>query len=272
MSWRVMLAAAGRCARTLSRYPLTAVNLIVLMPVYQLVLPALLLGMSFAVGGRATGMARPTGSSDLLGWLLIGMAVSVVTVGVVTTTSGTIALDRIQGSFEYDWSASPSRVALIAGIAAAGGTLAVGAVLVMSAAGLMLGASFRAGLVLSVPIAAAALPGIMGLAFLTAGLVLRYRRVMAVIETFGYVIVVVSGAAIPLQVLPPVIRYVAYILPNTWAIDLARHAAIASATITAPGLEFFMLGATSLLFAAAGLAYFRRIERRVTSDGSVGYG
>jgi ABC-2 type transport system permease protein len=272
MSWRVTAAVAGRCARTLSRYPLTATNLIVLMPIYQLVLPALLLGLSFASGGRAAGLARLTGTADLLGWLLIGMAVNIVTIGVVSTTSASIALERIQGSFEYDWSASPSRGSLIAGIAVTGGTLAGCGAAVMMVAGLALGASFRAGLFLGVLIAVAALPGIGGMAFLTAGLVLRYRRVTAVIETFGYFIVVITGAAIPLRTLPSAIRYVAYALPNTWSIDLARHAMIASATFTAPPVEFAALGASSLLLGVAGMGYFRRVERRVTSDGTVGYG
>jgi hypothetical protein len=54
------------------RYPLQLVNE-VMQPLYQFLLPSLLLGLTFYVGGRAIGLETSVGTDDLPGYLFLGI-------------------------------------------------------------------------------------------------------------------------------------------------------------------------------------------------------
>ena len=86
--WRAALALARKELRIARRYPLNLVNE-VLQPLYQFLLPSLLLGATFLVGGRAIGLESSTGTSDLAGYLFLGMIV-----GGLTATG--VLGDRVQ--------------------------------------------------------------------------------------------------------------------------------------------------------------------------------
>src|SRR5699024_7661899 len=83
-----VVAVIGRHLRTAARYPIGVINLLVFTPLSQMVLPALLLGVAFLVDGAAVGLQDHTGTTDLLGWLALGMVVSSALVGVVWTMTG----------------------------------------------------------------------------------------------------------------------------------------------------------------------------------------
>jgi hypothetical protein len=63
------------------RYPLNAVNE-VLQPLYQFLIPSLLLGAAFLVGGRAIGLRATTGTEDLAGFLFVGVFIG----GLISAT------------------------------------------------------------------------------------------------------------------------------------------------------------------------------------------
>ena len=70
--WRAARAIARKELLVFRRYRLNAVNQ-VLQPLYQTLIPGLLLGATFAVGGQALGLAETAGTTDLAGYLFLGM-------------------------------------------------------------------------------------------------------------------------------------------------------------------------------------------------------
>ena len=70
--WRAARAIARKELLVFRRYRLNAVNQ-VLQPLYQTLIPGVLLGATFAIGGQALGLAETTGTTDLTGYLFLGM-------------------------------------------------------------------------------------------------------------------------------------------------------------------------------------------------------
>src|SRR5439155_7357881 len=71
---RAAWAIAAKEIRVARRYPLNLANE-VLQPLYQFLLPSLLLGATFAVGGKALGLEASAGTEDLAGFLFLGTVV-----------------------------------------------------------------------------------------------------------------------------------------------------------------------------------------------------
>ena len=81
------MAIAMKDLRQLGRYPLNLASL-VFMPLYQGLIPSILFGAAFLVGGRALGLEAAVGSGDLAGFLFLGAVVSGVTASTYWSTSG----------------------------------------------------------------------------------------------------------------------------------------------------------------------------------------
>ncbi|WP_424535758.1 ABC transporter permease [Sphaerisporangium viridialbum] len=271
ISLSVIAAVAARELRVAARYPVSVANLLVLVPLYQLVLPALLLGAAFLVAGRAIGLAGLTGTADLAGWLTIGMAFSALIVGVTWGVANAIETDRELGTIEHSWAAPVSRDSLLLGSITSSTLLAAVAALIMFAMGwLIFGASYGAGLLL-IPLAAAlALPGVAGLGYLVAALVLRWRHAGEVVDSLGYVLAMLAGVAFPVSVLPSALQAVAYAIPVTWAIDISRATALGATPIRPAPVEIGLLVVTSAAWLLAGRWQFLRVERRLLADGTLG--
>ena len=80
----------------------------VAQPLYQFLVPALLLGASFAVAGRAVGLEAMTGTDNLAGYLFLGVVVG----GMVGTAFWDMAFsfkrEMDVGTLEQTW-LSPTR-------------------------------------------------------------------------------------------------------------------------------------------------------------------
>ena len=79
-----------------------------------------------------------------------------------------------------------------------------------------------------------------------------------------------SGVAFPVIVLPELVRWVAYLLPTTYALDILRIHALGTIPIAPEPLEWLALVGTSLLALWAGVAAFRRTEHRMRVLGTLG--
>lgn len=264
-------AVVARHLRNARRYPLSTLDLVLLTPLAQTVLPSVLLGAAFLVGGRASGLESTTGTSDLLGWLSLGLIVSSSLVGVVWTMTGDISTGRETGTLEILWSSptSPRRLSLGAGCAGFLLTLLAG--LVVAIASLPLGARYDAGRLLwVVPVLGLLLVASLGLGYLLAGLLLVIREGEAAFDTIGATVSVFSGTTFPVTVLPGPLLGFAQILPTTWILDLLRHLLLGSTLMKPWGTTWLLASTLSLLVLAAGLVVFRRCERWVRRRGAVG--
>jgi ABC-type multidrug transport system permease subunit len=267
---RVVGAVVSRELRVAARYPISVFNLLVLVPLYQLVLPALLLGAAFTVAGRAPGLARTAGTQDVAGWLTIGMAGSALVVGVIWGIAHAIQTDRQLGTIEHSWAAPVSRQALLLGTVASSTVMAAMGALIMIALGaLVFGASYGPGIWLVLPLVSLSLPGMVGLALLVSVIVLRWRHADEIVDGLGYVLAILSGVVFPVSILPEGLEAVAYALPSTWVIDLSRVAALGGRPLWSVPAEVAWLAGTSAVWLVTGRWLFQRTERRLMVDGTL---
>jgi hypothetical protein len=65
---RAARAIARKELQVFARYRLNAVNQVI-QPLYQTLIPGVLLGATFAIGGQAVGLAETAGTTDLVEWV-----------------------------------------------------------------------------------------------------------------------------------------------------------------------------------------------------------
>ncbi|SNT58707.1 ABC-type multidrug transport system, permease component [Actinomadura meyerae] len=268
---RALLAVARKELRVLRRYPLTLLNTMLLMPLYQLVLPVLLLGTAFLVKGRSLGMDEFTGTSDFGGWLSAGLVGATVTGTVLSGPAQAMASERGLGTLEQTWAMPVSRRALVLGLMTCMTGLSLIAGVAMAVlVSLIAGARYGPGTLLALPVFAALLPGLAGMGLVSASLSLLWRQAVGLTDNLGYVVTVLAGVTFPVAVLWDALRPVSYLIPTTWAIDLSRRAALGADSLYPPAVEVCALVATSGLCLAGGSALFGRVERRMRAEGALG--
>jgi ABC-2 type transport system permease protein len=267
---RALAAVVGKDLRTWSRYPLGVINLVILAPLLQFLLPSLLLGSSFAVGGQAVGLKASAGTDDLAGFLFTGAMVSSVTLGTFWGVALTLTMDRNLGTLQQLWVTPTRRDTLAAGAATSSLVLSLLAGLLLAAIGaLLFGASYLATVVLALPALALAAVAMVGIGHMVAAAVLLLRRSELLIDLTSFLFAVASGALFPIAVLPGVLELVPLALPTTYALDQLRFHALGTEPLLPAAGEYAALAVCAVVYVLLGRRLFRAAERRIEVQGTV---
>jgi ABC-2 type transport system permease protein len=267
--WRAATALARKELRIARRYPMNLANE-VLQPIYQFLLPSLLLGATFLVGGRAIGLEATTGTADLAGYLFLGMIVG----GLTGTAFWEIAFgfkrERDAGTLEPAWLTPTRPETMVIGRALGGMAIGGAASVVLVGIGwVVFGASFSAGAWLALPALLVAAVSMIGVGYLVAAAVLLMREPNFFVDAANFLFAMASGVAFPVLVLPDLVRWIAYLLPTTYALDILRVHALGTIPIAPEPLEWLALVATSLLALWVGVTAFRATEHRLRVTGAL---
>lgn len=263
-------AIARKELQTALRYPLQLVTEVA-QPLYQFLVPALLLGASFAVGGRAIGLKSMTGTENLAGYLFLGVVVG----GMVGTAFWDMAFsfkrEMDVGTLEQTWLSPTRPETFVLGRAISGGLVSVGASAILIGLGLALfSATVGSGLWLALPALLLAMASMVGIGYLVASAVLILREPNFFVDATNFAFAMISGVAFPVAVLPWFIKPIAYILPTTYAVDLLRVYALDTRPLLDPALEWVALGVLSAVMIVVGRIVFRRTEHRMRVRGTLG--
>jgi len=267
---RAALAIARKELQIARRYPLQLINE-VLQPLYQFLLPSLLLGVTFFVGGRALGLEEITGTADLAGYLFLGTIVG----GLVGVAFWEMAFglkrEMDAGTLEPAWLTPTRPETLVLGRAISGTVVSVAASLVLLGIGLaVFGASVAGGVLLALPALILAAFSMLGIGYLIASAVLVIREPNFFVDSTNFLFAMVSGVAFPVLVLPFFIQPIAYLLPSTYAVDLLRVYALGTRPLVDPALEWLALLAFAVLSIELGRRIFLRTEHRMRVRGTLG--
>jgi ABC-2 type transport system permease protein len=267
---RAARAIAVKEIRIARRYPLNLANE-VLQPLYQFLLPSLLLGATFMVGGRALGLEASAGTDDLAGFLFLGTVVG----GLVGMSFWDIAFsfkrEMDAGTLEPAWLTPTRPETFVLGRALSSTAISGGATLVLVVIGWFLfGASFAPGTWLAVPALLLAAVSMVGVGYLVASAVLLIKEPNFFVDATNFLFAMASGVAFPIVVLPIVVRPVAYLLPTTYALDLLRFHALGTRPLLAPPLEWLALAVFCVATIVVGRWVFLRTEHRLRVKGTLG--
>ncbi|HEX6138951.1 MAG TPA: ABC transporter permease [Candidatus Limnocylindria bacterium] len=267
---RAALAIARKELQVARRYPLQLVNE-VLQPIYQFLLPSLLLGITFMVGGRAIGLETLTGTDDLAGYLFLGMVVGGLVGAAFWEMAFGLKREMDAGTLEPAWLTPTRPETLVLGRALSALALAGAASAVLVAIGLVVfGASLKPGALLALPALVLAAFSMIGVGYLVASAVLLIREPNFFVDATNFLFAMVSGVAFPVLVLPWLIRPIAYVLPTTYAVDLLRVYALGTRPLVDPALEWAALVGFAGLMLWVGRWAFGRTERRMRVRGTLG--
>jgi ABC-2 type transport system permease protein len=252
------------------RYPLQLVNE-VLQPLYQFLLPSLLLGTTFLVAGRAVGLEQVTGTGDLAGYLFLGMVVG----GLVGTAFWQMAFglkrEMDAGTLEPAWLTPTRPETLVLGRAISGLIVSGAASVVLVLIGLaVFGASLAGGVLVALPALLLGALSMIGVGYLVAAVVLLIREPNFFVDATNFLFAMVSGVAFPVLVLPWFIQPVAYALPTTYAVDLLRVHALGTRPLVDPALEWVALVVSAVALTWLGRLAFLRTERHMRVAGTLG--
>jgi ABC-2 type transport system permease protein len=267
---RAAWAIARKELQIFARYRMNAVNQVV-QPLYQVLIPGLLLGATFAIGGQAVGLAETAGTDDVVGFLFLGMlALNLASAGF-WAVAFSIKLELDAGTLEPGWLTPTRRETFVIGMTLSGILVAVASTIILVLIGIWLfGADIAPRLALAVPILAISTAGILGIGYLVGAIVLRMRDANFFVDAADFIFVGLSGAAFPIIVLPEVVRWVSYLLPTTHALDLMRVATLETRPLLPIPAEWAMLVVTSLGLLAVGRWAWLRTEHRLRVLGTLG--
>ncbi len=268
---RVVAACLKKDFRILRRHPLNTVNL-VLLPLYQFLIPSLLLGSAFLVNGRAIGLDRSAGTSDVAGFLFLGAAVSSLTFGTFWGVTWATNREMDAGTLEHSWLTPVPREVLMLGTACTSLLVSclAGSVLFVLGA-VAFGAHYRPAVLQAIPALAIVLLSLVGIAFLVASVNLVAKRANFMVDSISYLLVVTSGVLFPLSVMPVVFRAIGLLLPVTYSLDLLRAGALGSRPFLPVAQEYLVLSGLGLALLVAGRWVFLKTERRLRTEGSLGF-
>jgi ABC-2 type transport system permease protein len=267
---RAAWAIARKDLQIARRYRFGAINQ-VFQPLYQTLIPGLLLGATFAIGGEAVGLAETAGTTDIAGYLFLGMlALNLASAGF-WGVAFSIKQELDAGTLEPGWLTPTRRETFLVGMTLGSLVLAVIATAILVGVGIWLfGASMAPRLLIAVPILAVTTIGVLGIGYLIGAIVLRMKEASFFVDATDFLFVAVSGAAFPIVVLPEVVRWVAYLLPTTYALDLMRVTALGTHPLLPVPLEWLLLALTSVCLLAAGRWAWLRTEHRLRVLGALG--
>jgi ABC-2 type transport system permease protein len=267
---RAALAVARKELQIVRRYPLQLVNEVA-QPLYQFLLPSLLLGATFYVGGRAIGLQASAGTEDLAGYLFLGMVVGGLVAAVFWDMAFGIKREMDAGTLEPMWLTPTRPETTVLGRALSGLALSLLASAILVAVGIVFfGAAVAGALLAAVPALLLASISMVGIGYGIASLVMVMRDPNFMIDATNFTFASLSGVAFPITVLPAFIQPICYLLPTTYAVDLLRYYALGTRPLLAPGLEWAALVLFAGLSVVLGLRVFLRTEHRMRVQGTTG--
>ena len=247
-SRQVALGIAGRSLRLIPRLPSTFIPSLV-MPIF--------LTISFA--GAFSGLVLIPGfpADKILDWFIPMTTVQGAAFAGITTGMG-VARDLENGFYDRFLSSPAARGALLAGPLLASVLRAFIPLTILIVVGLIGGADFQAGLLGVATLATAALGMALTAGAWSVGLALRFKtmQIAPLMQTGVFVVVFLSTAQMPLDLLTGWLHDVARFNPMTNVLALAREGFLGDVTwdATWPGLVAlagFIL--VSITFAARGM-------------------
>jgi ABC-2 type transport system permease protein len=266
---RAAWAVARKDLRVVRRYPISALNN-VFPPLYQFLLPRLLLGATFLVGGRAVGLEATAGTDDIAGFLFLGSVIAGLVGAVFWGTAFSFKTEIDAGTLEPSWLTPTSRETFVIGRAL--GSLIVAGVaegILLVTAVVVFGAQFSPAVLLALPAVAVAAVGLVGIGYLVSSGVLLLKEPSFLVDSTDFLVVSASGVAFPLAILPGPALAATMLLPTTHALDLLRAYALGTRPLLPDPLAWLALVAASLVAVVVGRWVFLRTDRRLRVSGSL---
>jgi len=269
--WQALWAVVRREWYIFVRYP----SWIIAMFVWPVIFP-----LSYLLTGRAlsgpdgSGLAQfqlNAGVSDFFGYIAVGTTIWMWQNIVLWNVGFSLRNEQMRGTLESNWLSPTWRFSYLLGstipqIAQMFMLLTISAL----EFGLFFGVRFEGSLWLSLLVILATIPSVYGLGFAFASLVITVKEANAFVFLVRGLVMIFCGITFPISLMPGWMQSVARWLPQTYAINSMRMAALTPVTLHDiwPDLRALLLfGAFWLV---VGYTLFNWMDRRARRTGAIG--
>lgn len=267
---RVVLAGVAKDLRSIKRYPLGMLSMVLLAPLYGMILPSILLGSAFLVDGRSVGLASSAGTTDLVGFVFTGAMINSIAVGTYWGIAMSVEGERQMGTLEQCWVAPIWRAGLVLEYAITTLLVSLGGGLVLLVAGAVLfDAKYLAAIVTAWPAMAILIVAMVGGAYLVATAVLLLKRARLLLDGLSMLVGMLSGVMFPIGVMPIWLQAVSYALPTTYALDIVRHHGLGTPLLLGIPGDYAALFGIAALWLVLGRWAFTAAQRRIAGTGEL---
>ena len=228
---------------------------------------------SALVGGRESlAFQEFAGTSDYLTFMVIGSVMYVYVVRAMWGFGEHIRREQWMGTVESIWVSPASKISVFMGIALTEGVMGTYIALVqMCLAQLILGVEvftmklFTAGFVVILLIFA-----LYGLGFIFTGLIMIFKEISGLMMLINDTIRMVAPVAYPISVLPPPMRFLAALIPLTYALTAVRGFIIYDSGFFKLIDSITVLVVMNIIFFSSGIFVFYRLEFTARRRGVLG--
>jgi len=269
--WQALWAVVRREWYIFVRYP----SWIIAIFVWPVIFP-----LSYLLTGRAlsgpdgSGLAQfqlNAGVSDFFGYIAVGTTIWMWQNIVLWNVGFSLRNEQMRGTLESNWLSPTWRFSYLLGstipqIAQMFMLLTISAL----EFGLFFGVRFEGSLWLSLLVILATIPSVYGLGFAFASLVITVKEANAFVFLVRGLVMIFCGITFPISLMPGWMQSVARWLPQTYAINSMRMAALTPVTFQniLPDLRALLLfGAFWLV---VGYTLFNWMDRRARRTGAIG--
>lgn len=114
--------------------------------------------------------------------------------------------------------------------------------------------------------------GLYGLGLFFAGLTLIFKRLGPITTITRFLLLIFTGAIIPLDSFPSYLKYFSLTLPMTLGLSIIKNLIFERVTFfeVAGSIKFFLFIANSLFYLCIGIITFLYLEKRARSRGALG--
>ncbi len=243
------------------RYPLNCI-LTLFEPVIWLT-PFYFMAMGFSSGGKIEGFEYYTGSSDYVGFIVIGYMVTCYMSVALWSIGFALKEEMWQGVLESNWSTPANKVVLIVSQSLFKFFIATIEVIITGVV-----CHFAFGFNINSNILKALgflIPGIISLIGIGVGvsaLVLVTKDANTIIDISNGFISAFSGSFFPIKIFPKALLFICFVLPVTYLNDGMRGILLGQGTITSIKNEFIIIIVLAFVSFILGTFIFNKIERK----------
>ncbi|MCM1989720.1 ABC transporter permease [Oceanirhabdus seepicola] len=249
-----------------TRYP---VNFIMsfIQPLIWLA-PFYFMGKAFSSGGDLVGFQKFTGTSDYIGFLVVGFMVSGYVSAVFWSMGFSIKEEMRQGVLVSNWTAPVSRISLLISKSLYyffTTTIEVITTMIIChfAFGFTINGNILSAIIFFIP----GMIAMIGLGLIVGSLVLLAKNANPIIDMTNFLIGGLSGSYFPIKVLGRGVMFISLGIPLTYVYDGMRALLLKQKSLYPLRIEIMILLISAILFWCIGILVFNKVEKSARNKG-----
>ncbi|MBK1812476.1 ABC transporter permease [Clostridium sp. YIM B02505] len=267
---RVIRARFIMKAKIYFRYPLNIFFFIV-DPIIWLS-PFYFMSKVFSNGNSLSGFQAYTGSSDYMGFLVIGFMISAYSGAAMWSVGFSMKDEMMDGVLESNWTAPVNRTILVVSSSIFEFLRCTVEVVVTGiVCHFLFGFNINGNIIKALLYMCPGIISLIGLGLIMASLVLILKNANTVVDISNSLLSGFSGGYFPIQIFPKYLLPIAFAIPLTYLNDSVRAILVGQKSIIDLRMQFVILCGFMFVLLWLGYFIFMKVEGKCRERGLSGY-